>query len=104
MCGVTTETRIRHAVTDCALDFGKHAASGSWMLRGSDATLDICIGLCSACSKCHYLSFARTDCSWYETCNLHQILRPTGVRESIAQTYVTVQLRGAARGGARGIY
>ena len=87
------------AFEGCALDFGREAVSGAWMLRGRDATLAVCVELCAACPKCHYLSYKETDCSWYRSCELGQLLSHAEVPTAVAREYVTVQMR---KDGVRG--
>jgi hypothetical protein len=46
---------------------------GTWMLQpGQEATIQTCVDLCLPCSRCRYVSFAKSVgiCAWYTYCDL----------------------------------
>ena len=48
---------------------GRDAATRDWL------GVQACVRMCLECSRCRYISFARSerDCSWYADCNMEQL-------------------------------
>ena len=74
----------------------EHESKGAWDASKKQLSgLDDCMALCRRCFRCAYVSFSveNHDCSWYETCDLANLLKGLA---GVPEDYVSVKVKNAS--------